>query len=759
MIWYALTIFWSAFLLFLVQPMLGKRILPWFGGTPAVWTTCLLFFQALLLAGYVYAHGLTAWLKPRSQALLHIALLAGSLWLLPIAANPGYRSEVASSPTWQILALLGLTIGAPYFLISATGPLLQAWFARTHSRSPYRLYALSNVGSLLALLSYPFVVEPRLTVGTQMRGWSWGYAAFAAACALCAVQVLLRSRGQAQEERGAENDVSGTIDIPNEQAAAGDAPPTWSLMALWLGLASCGSAMLMATTNQICQEVAVVPFLWILPLTLYLLSFIICFDSPRWYDRRVFLTLLVLSVIAAVVMLLGGVSMPILAQIVTFSVALFACTMACHGELVRSKPGARHLTLFYLFVASGGAVGGVLVALVAPMIFSGFWEYHLALVGCCVLVVAAVARDPQTPLHNGPTRGLLGAALVLGFAALVSTLAIQIIEFRKGVVLATRNFYGVLRVRDDEFYETPGTKLRKLVHGAIWHGSQVIDEEMRRWPTSYYGLESGVGLAVSRHPRRLTGADVASTEAESYAESDDPLSNAGDRAGASPNNLADAGEDRALRIGAIGLGAGTIAALGQQGDTIRFYDINPDVIRIAQEQFYYLQDSQADCSIALGDARQNLEAELVRHGSQQFDVLVMDAFSSDAIPMHLLTTECMDMYWKHLKPDGILAVNISNRNLDLRPVILAMAQKFGKQVRICDSDGDDEHAILAASWALITDNETFLDDPKIESLMTVLPKSVEPVAWTDEYGSLWQVLRAFEMPDLSWESIRSWVVD
>ena len=281
MIWYALTIFWSAFLLFLVQPILGKQILPWFGGTPAVWTTCLLFFQVLLLGGYVYAHGLSAWLKPRGQALVHITLLAASLWFLPIVTDSTYRGQLESSPTWQILVLLTATIGAPYFLMSATGPLLQAWFSRTHTGSPYRLYALSNVGSLLALLSYPFLVEPNLRLGVQTHWWSWGYAAFAVFCTLCAVQLAIfrRPRSEHNADRGSEEPSHREQD-QNAQA------PGWALMGLWLGLAASASAMLLATTNQICQEVAVVPFLWILPLTLYLLSFIICFDSPRWYDRR-----------------------------------------------------------------------------------------------------------------------------------------------------------------------------------------------------------------------------------------------------------------------------------------------------------------------------------------------------------------------------------------------------------------------------------------------------------------------------------------
>ncbi|HEY4310585.1 MAG TPA: fused MFS/spermidine synthase [Pirellulales bacterium] len=718
MIWYALTIFWSAFLLFLVQPILGKQILPWFGGTPAVWTTCLLFFQILLLGGYLYAHALTAWLTPRAQALLHIALLGSSLWFLPIAADPSYRMAVESSPIWQILALLAFTVGAPYFLISATGPLLQAWFAKTHVGSPYRLYALSNVGSLLALLSYPFLVEPNFKLGMQTHGWSWGYAAFAIVCALCGVQLLLAERRRAAGTSDAHAPpVASDRNAPSEPHPA-EARPGWGMMALWLGLAAGASGMLMATTNQICQEVAIVPFLWILPLTLYLLSFIICFDSPRWYDRRVFIPLLALSITAAATMLFMGVSAPLTAQIGTYSVTLFACAMTCHGELVRARPHSRDLTLFYLCVASGGALGGVFVALVAPAIFDGFWEYHLTLVLCPALVLAAITREVNWLWYRRrPTS--LAAVLLLCFSGLIAALLIHIHEYRKGVLFGTRNFYGVVRVRDadDPFTESP---MRKLVHGAIWHGMQLLEGEMRTWPTSYYARTSGVGLAIEQHPRR--------TEF-------DPV-------------------NRTLRIGVVGLGAGTVAALGQAGDEIRFYDINPDIIHIAQEYFYFLEDSAAHWTIAEGDARLVLEQELADNGPQQFDVLIMDAFSSDAIPMHLLTTECIAMYWKHLRPDGILVVNISNRNVDLDPVVLAIAQSSDKQVRVCESDEDREQGAFSATWALITSNEDFLNAADVAFRTEDLPKGTVPVVWTDDYGSLWQVLRAFDASEIT-----DWIKD
>jgi hypothetical protein len=717
MIWYALTIFWSAFLLFLVQPILGKQILPWFGGTPAVWTTCLLFFQMLLLGGYLYAHAITAWVTPRAQALLHISLLGGSLWFLPIVADPAYRSAVETSPTWQILALLTFTIGAPYFLISATGPLLQAWFAKTHVGSPYRLYALSNVGSLLALLSYPFVVEPRLKLGEQTHYWSWGYALFAVFCALCGYQ-LLRSQRHPKEAEPADSAVPHTEASGSSGQHAAHERPAWGLMALWLGLAAGASAMLMATTNQICQEVAIVPFLWILPLTLYLVSFIICFDSPRWYDRRFFVPLLILTITAAALMLFIGVTAPLVAQIGTYSAVLFACAMSCHGELVRARPPARELTLFYLCVASGGALGGAFVALVAPAIFDGLWEFHVSLVLCPALVLAAMARQGNILwVRRRPT--VLAAVLLLAFGALIAALVIHVHEYRKGVLFAARNFYGVVRVRDayDPYTQTP---MRKLLHGAIWHGMQFLEGDMRVWPTSYYARTSGVGLAIEQHPRR---------------QETDPA-------------------NRDLRIGVIGLGAGTVAALAQAGDTIRFYDINPDVIQIAKDYFYFLDETQAEWSIAEGDARLELEKELAENGPQQFDVLVMDAFSSDAIPMHLITTECIQMYWQHLKPDGILVVNISNRNVDLNPLIVAMAEASQKDARVCDTSEDRDNGVFSSSWALVTGNQDFLFSLPVSQFTERIPDDVQPVVWTDDYGSLWQVLRSYDDSE-----VKEWIAD
>lgn len=705
MIFYAFTIFWSAFLLFLVQPILGKQLLPRFGGTPAVWTTCLLFFQTLLLAGYVYAHGLNAWLRPRAQAIVHCALLAGSLWVLPIAIDPTYRVKLKGSPTWQILAMLTLTVGAPYLLLSATGPLLQAWFAKTHARAPYRLYALSNVGSLLALLSYPFVVEPKLNLGAQTWNWTLGYGLFFIVCAMCAVQLYLR--GESATTAPADESV---------HPAGAAANITLGTKFFWLALSTTASAMLMATTNQICQEVAVAPFLWILPLVLYLLSFIICFDRPHWYSRRFFLGMLVAFSSQAVLILYLKSDAPIVAQLVVYSTTLFACAMVCHGELVQSRPPASHLTMYYLLIAAGGAIGGLFVAIMAPLVFSGYWEYHLTLWGSWVLALVALARDPESMFRRREMWWFWLAAL-LALTVLSFALVKQVRDYRHSAIATTRDFYGTLLVSDEMF--SGAEPMRGLVNGATTHGEQFLSPQKKRLPISYYDVNSGVGYAILRHPLRT---------AEPTADGAPPAS---------------------MKIGVIGLGVGTIAAYGRPQDEIRFYEINPEVERLSNEYFTYRSASPAKVEVEIGDARLVLEQELESTGPRLFDLLVLDAFNSDAVPMHLLTRECNEIYWKHLKPDGILAVHISNRNLDLAPVVHALAQHAGKQAIFLASDGDDHRGnnsgARQAFWMLVTSNQDFLYDSEVRRRIRYKGKELtdaDPsLLWTDDYGSLWQVIR------------------
>jgi hypothetical protein len=727
---YALTIFLSAFLLFLVQPLIGKYILPWFGGTPAVWTTCMLFFQVLLLGGYAYAHLLADRVTPRKQGTIHLILLALSLVSLPIAPKEFLKPTGSESPQFQILLLLLVTIGAPYLMLSSTGPLLQSWFSRTHpGRSPYRLYSLSNLGSLLALLSYPFFVEPYIRLWNQAVLWSVGFGLFVLLCGWCAIQVRRQSAAFDLHPAAPHDEppVHASAEPAARQTTASDRP-NFSDITLWLLLSMAGSVMLLATTNMICQEIAVVPFLWILPLALYLLSFIICFDSPRWYLRGLFLPLLGLAIVAwcftlghealtQIVMRPGWFKtspLPLLetqtgnliekASLTVFRGSpfpwirthlgtsvdqptlwgeaavhlslLFACVMACHGELARSKPQPRHLTLYFLIISIGGAMGGIFVALIAPYVFPWFWEYQIGLLATCAAVLWAVIRDRRRPAHWGwrVARWAWIAPACLLLAPLACVLYTSVNLHDEHAEFVKRNFYGVLRVTQED--DDLGAK-HVLTHGTITHGFQFIDEELSRWPTSYYTRDTGIFIAMRFHPRRFA-ADQA---------------------------------QRGLRVGVVGLGTGSLAALGRPGDYFRFYEINPAVIRLSDDWFTYIKDTPAKVDVVLGDARISMERELQARQPQKFDVLALDAFSSDSIPMHLLTKECTDIYWRHLQPDGILALHISNRYVDLRGVCQALANESKRKMIIVDSNDDNEIAQSGSTWVLLTSNRPFIDNP------------------------------------------------
>ncbi|NQT53189.1 fused MFS/spermidine synthase, partial [bacterium] len=676
-----------AFLLFQVQPLIGKYILPWFGGGPAVWTTCMLFFQALLLAGYAYAHAIRTYLAQRTQVVVHVVVILAAAAMLPIIPSASWKPEASGDPTWHILALLAASVGLPYFVLATTGPLLQAWFSASYpGRSPYRLYALSNLGSLLALLSYPFLVEPLTRLRHQAIAWSLGFAVFGLLCARSAVQTWRLG----PVER----------DDTDDPAADAEPPPTWPVRLMWLALAACGSLLLLAVTSHLCWDVAVVPFLWIVPLSLYLFSFVVCFDNPRWYARRVFWPALVVAVCQMVWLLSCGAAAKITWQILGYCGGLFVCCMVCHGELARLKPRPRHLTSFYLTLAAGGALGGVFATLVAPHIFVYYIELHIGLWLCCGLVALIYWRE------RGRARRWLTVAVSTALLLLLAyALGADVQRRIKNSLWLSRNFYGVLRVTAG--HHTPkGSREKqlyyKLQHGRINHGIQFADEALRRRPVSYYGEKSGIGLAL-RHARR-----------------------------GSP-----------LRIGVIGLGTGTLAVYGQPGDVIRFYEIDPDVVRLARTRFTYLEESAAQCDVVLGDARLSLERELQRGEAQQFDVFAIDAFNSDAIPVHLLTREAFSITRRHLKPDGIIVVHITNRYLDLRPVIHGLGNEFGYRVAVIRSKRQQKRAIFPCVWAIVTQRDGFLDHPEVSAATSAWDEDwpLVPRLWTDDYTNLFQILR------------------
>jgi hypothetical protein len=675
MLAYALATVLSAFLLFQVQPIIAKIILPWFGGSAAVWTVCLLFFQVVLVLGYLYAHAIVTYLRPRMQVTVHLALLLLSALALPI--YPSVRAQAgAGDPTWAILGLLAVTVGPPYFLLSTTGPLLQAWYARQRKGTlPYWLYALSNAGSMVALLSYPVLFEPAYTLHRQAEIWSISYGAFVLMCGIAA----WRSRKASDEF---VEQTAGVRPGPREYV-------------MWLLLPACASVLLLATTSYLSQNVAPIPLLWVLPLSIYLLSFILSFAGGRWYRRVPFLFLLpvALGAMAYAIKASGVTTTPLRLLIVLFSLGLFVCCMVCHGELARLKPHPRYLTHFYLMISCGGAMGGIFVGLVSPHLFRMLYEMPLALVGCAVLVLFALWWDPQlTPWFRG-WRALAPATGAVLTVALFLFLANEFTQQARGSFLRVRNFYGALRVRDADRPEFQ--TVRALLHGTIVHGEQFTNPLRRTWPTTYFAPHSGVGLAIRE--KQTAGS---------------------------------------IRVGVIGLGAGTIAAYGRAGDSYRFYEINPLVPVIARSMFSFLRDSQAHVEIVMGDARVSLEKE----APENFDVLAVDAFSGDAIPVHLLTREAVQLYFHHLKPNGILAVHVSNNYLDLESVVGLEALIAGKMARAVVSAGNVPRDALAAVWVLVTSPATGFGED-------IMNRSVDPQPawdlrlWTDDYSNVFQILK------------------
>jgi hypothetical protein len=747
----ALTILLSSFLLFLVQPILAKQILPWFGGSASVWTICLVFFQTALLMGYLYAHWLTRSRPASRQFQVHIFLLIISCLALPIIPSSFWKPGPQTEPTLRILGLLAATSGLPYFLLASTAPLLQKWLSAGNADSPqtysiYRLFALSNLGSLLGLLSYPFTIEPFATAHVQAVVWSCGYALFV---------VSLVSYAWKRRLRGVHDDL-------NVRGNALDESPSTLRYAYWIACAALGSGLLLAVTNQITQNVASIPFLWIVPLSMYLLSFVICFEGRSgqgWYERRFWMAPAMLATGTMAWALFANQANPsIFVALPIFIIGLFLGCIVCHGELARSKPSPAFLTQFYLSIAAGGALGGLLVGIVAPQIFNNYWETPIAIIclamlgvyGCAGersvglkttwtanIVVAAIAAalillmcgdlpsalDPYALVWARIATGdaiwgcmalLVLSAFVLqkyrltravAVTALLCTLSFGWIYYHglsTGNQFASRNFYGTLRVIDSP---NNGQHIRRLKHGVITHGSQILEYPQNLTPLAYYGESSGIGrLLVAEH--RVVGP---------------------------------------LRIGSIGLGAGTLAAYGIPGDLFRVYELNPAVPEIAQNQFTYLKDSKARVESVLGDARLSLELEISRGAfasyDQRFDVLSIDAFSGDAIPVHLLTREAFATYARTLKADGVIAFHLSNTYLDLPPVVGQIAREAGfKAVLIADRPAIFDLTV-PSDWVLVTRNTAILQQPEIAGHSDAIALRFGLPTWNDQFSNLFQILK------------------
>jgi len=669
---YASTVFLSAFLLFLVQPLIAKLILPWFGGSAVVWNTCMLFFQMLLLTGYAYAHWTIQRLNPRRQFLVHSALLGAAMILAPVLPPDWLKPSGESAPILPILAVLLVSIGLPYFLLSSTSPLLQAWYSRVHnSAPPYRLFALSNLASLLALLAYPIAIEPFMPAGYQGYAWRAAFVAFGFFCiytAWKASKVILETNEQ------------------NVEPLEAPAPPTAKNYVTWITLAALPSMLFLSFTSHLVQNVASIPFLWVIPLSMYLLSFILVFDSDRIYRPIIFRVLCPIALGA----LLYGIYISdsdtkIHYQLGAAALALLLFCTFCHGELARRRPHPKYLTVFFLMLSVGGALGGFMISIAAPLFLPAYFELYIALSLFGFASLMVIYRDHWS-------------TDILWTAATVASIVLAYMEIRStanGTRVMVRNFYGAMRVQDSTSGEDRETWTRTLIHGTINHGLQFLSEERYRLPTTYYGPNSGVGLAI------------ANTWQMNH------------------------------RVGLIGLGTGTLSSYARKGDYYRIYEINPLVLDIARNEFRYLKSCRGTCDVVLGDARLSLERDAV----QNFDVLAVDAFSGDSIPIHLLTREAFQLYFRHLKgPNAILAVHVSNKHLRLAPVVERIAASMGLRTLEVSNEEIDEAQVFSSDWVLIYRPEASIaTNPLVTSAGQPVAARSELKTWTDDYSNLFQI--------------------
>lgn len=679
---YAVTVIVGACLLFLVQPLIAKIILPWFGGTSSVWSAALVFFQACVLGGYSYAHWLTTRISPRRQSLIHIALLIVSCAMMPILPSDALRPEGTDDPTLQILLLLTVTVGLPSLMLSSTSPLLQVWYMRrAGSEPPYWMFALSNAGSLLALLSFPLALEPAFTSHALALGWSALFVVFAA----LGVGVAWLNLKQPMTHS------TPVVDGKTSQRSAAHAP-TKAHMVLWLLLSACASGLLVSVSANLSANVAPIPLLWVVPLALYLLTFILAFSHHRIYHPTWFFPLVALSIgCLAYLYTQRLANWPIQFSIPLYLGSLFIICMACHGELVLRRPAGPYLTRFYLLISLGGVLGGAFVGLIAPNVFATYVELPVLLVVIAELYVLLqwYRRGSRRTLW------LVRTAMVVGVLALLLHLMISEIDTRRASSFVQRNFYGVLSVQDD-----PSSELlarRYLIHGTISHGYQYVHGDLQKVPSSYFSKHSGVGLALTA------------------LQSQGPV-----------------------RMGVVGLGVGVLSAYVRKDDYVRLYEINPDVVSIADEYFTFLPTARKtsdQVEVLLGDARLTLE----RQEPQRFDLLAIDAFSSDAIPTHLLTNEAFELYFKHLQPHGVLAVHISNRYIDLVPVCARAAEHVNRSARVIRSASDGTYD--TSIWVLVTANQELMARPEFQGTNTYAAQAAASFpGWTDQYSSVWPLL-------------------
>ena len=670
----SITVVLSAFLLFVVEPLSSKELLPKMGGSSAVWLSCLCFFQISLLFGYLYAAILTEGVSHgRAQKIHLIALTISICWVLyrgRVSAEPLFDS--LSNPTWTIFKALAVELGLPFLLLSATSPLLQVWLARWTDRGvSFRLFALSNLGSLLALLLYPTAIEPFIPLHLQRNFWRAGFAAY---CLVCGC-LIVGARKMAKY-RTAPPFEQLTLRHTKERVHTG----------LSFLLGATGAIQLCTVTSHLTENISALPLLWIVPLGVYLLSFVLAFEFPSVYRRGLVLRFLVVMLASLGYFLLNTeVSLPLGLGIGAFLIELFLACWFCHAELYNIRPQRSSGTAwFYLALAAGGAAGTIVSVVIAPILFSANYDLPLGFAFTSLIAL-------RVTWHQGRSPRLLWATSTVLSIALAERLHIT---YERNALFLERNFYGSLRVKES-YLPAQAEVSRLLLHGTIEHGIQWFSPEFRRQPLSYYGRDSGVGLAL-----RLCC------------------------------------QQRPRTLGVIGLGTGTLASYGNAGDTVRFYEINPAVEQVAKELFTYLRESRATVTIVTGDARRSLEKER----SILFDVLVVDAFSGDAIPVHLLTLEAMQVYQRHLKSGGVLAFHISNQYVDLLPVVGSLAAHEGLTARVIDSPANPALGLFRAKWVIMADPKAPIFSISDGGTGEPLPKtSFAP--WTDDYSSLMSVVR------------------
>lgn len=740
---FALTLFLSAALLFVVQPFVGKLLLPHWGGTPAVWNTCLVFFQIALLAGYAFAHWSTRWLGVRRQMLVQLALIALAFLALPIALPTRVLPDSASEqPVRTLLVALAVMVGLPFFVVATSGPVLQRWFAATRHRDagdPYFLYAASNLGSFAALVSYPFLIEPNWTLSEQSRWWLAGYGLLFVLFVACATIVHAKN---GEIARSWDNETRADPDDPSTRTAndSNHGSTGSSLSRLtWLLLAAIPSALLVSVTNYLTTDIAAVPLLWVLPLALYLLSFVLAFARWQWMPRRILAAALPILVLIVLFALLIDATEPAWLLLPAHLVVMFVAAWVCHGELARRRPPVADLTRYYLVISLGGALGGMASALAAPLLFRApGMEYALILIAACA-AAPSVRREPPRRRWRDPVKpivlGLVTTGLVLavqqvfadpgrwatgvlfgGPLVVAATLMDRPRRFALGLLgivaanslfhgphgpplVTERNFFGVVRVTRE-----PDRGWHRLVHGNTVHGRQAwIDGQPQPIPLTYY------------HPTGPAGQLFTSLG------------------------------ERIRRVANCGLGTGALAYYSQPGQEWTQYEIDPAVVRVAQDPtlFTFLRDARAQPQrIALGDARLQL-----RHAPDgHYDLIVVDCFSSDAIPVHLLTREALALYLQKLAPRGVIAFHISNRYLDLRPVLRSLADDAGLEVcRVREDTVIDDDDRLAgkepSAWAVLARTSGDLGRLKLSGLWVPADRPRNFRVWTDDYSHLWGVFK------------------